>query len=75
MNDPGNLNAEQLVLHVTNYHSACIINKFREVLITQKDFLEENGLHLAEAEAPVKLEDGENGNYNIKEGENINILI
>ncbi|KAI8087237.1 mediator complex subunit MED14-domain-containing protein [Thamnidium elegans] len=57
--DPGNLNAEQLVLHVTNYHSACIINKFREVLITQKDFLEENGLHLAEAEAPVKLEDGE----------------
>lgn len=59
--DPGNLNAEQLVLHVTNYHSACIIQKFREVLITQKEFLEENGLHLAEADVPIKTEDTVNG--------------
>ncbi|GAN01025.1 mediator of RNA polymerase II transcription subunit 14-like [Mucor ambiguus] len=48
--DSANLNLEQLVLHVTNYHGKCIIDKFRELLNSQKDFLEENGLHLAEEE-------------------------
>jgi hypothetical protein len=46
--ESSNLNIEQLVLHVTNYHGKCIIEKFRQLLLSQKDFLEENGLHLAE---------------------------
>lgn len=46
--ETSDLNIEQLVLHVTNYHGKCIIEKFRTLLISQKDFLEENGLHLAE---------------------------
>ncbi|KAL7319662.1 mediator complex subunit, variant 5 [Mucor circinelloides] len=49
--DSSNLNLEQLVLHVTNYHGKCIIDKFRQVLISQREFLEENGLHLAEKES------------------------
>ncbi|KAF1797445.1 mediator complex subunit MED14-domain-containing protein [Mucor lusitanicus] len=49
--DSANLNLEQLVLHVTNYHGKCIIDKFRQLLNSQKDFLEENGLHLAEEES------------------------
>jgi len=49
--DSSNLNLEQLVLHVTNYHGKCIIDKFRQVLISQREFLEENGLHLAEEES------------------------
>ncbi|KAI8967316.1 mediator complex subunit MED14-domain-containing protein [Mycotypha africana] len=44
--DPANLNMEQVVLHVTNYHGKCMIEKFRQTLITQKDFLAENGLWL-----------------------------
>lgn len=60
-----NLNLEQLVLHVTNYHSKCIIDKFRELLISQKDFLEENGLHLAdddtqEGSQSTLIENGKN---------------
>jgi hypothetical protein len=46
--ESSNLDIEQLVLHVTNYHGRCIIEKFRDLLISQKGFLEENGLHLAE---------------------------
>lgn len=49
--DSANLNLEQLVLHVTNYHGKFIIDKFRELLDSQKDFLEENGLHLAEEDS------------------------
>lgn len=49
--DPSNLNAEQLVLHVTNYHGACIIKKFREVLLSQTTFLRENGLSLADSDS------------------------
>lgn len=44
------MNIEQLVLHVTHYHSQCIIEKFRKLLRSQRLFLEENGLHVAEDE-------------------------
>lgn len=44
------MNIEQLVLHITHHHSQCIVEKFRKLLESQKTFLEENGLHLAEDE-------------------------
>ncbi|KAI9482994.1 MAG: mediator complex subunit MED14-domain-containing protein [Benjaminiella poitrasii] len=43
--ESSDLNIERLVLHVTNYHGKCIIDKFRETLISEKSFLEENGLN------------------------------
>ncbi|KAG0985182.1 hypothetical protein G6F29_004223 [Rhizopus arrhizus] len=42
------LNAEELLLHVTKYHSKCIKDRMRQLLESQKDFLKENGLHLIE---------------------------
>ncbi|CEG65647.1 hypothetical protein RMATCC62417_02385 [Rhizopus microsporus] len=49
------LNAEELLLHATEYHSHCIKDKLRQLLQSQKEFLEDNGLYLLE-----KQKDNEN---------------
>ncbi|KAI8985388.1 mediator complex subunit MED14-domain-containing protein [Pilobolus umbonatus] len=51
--DPLQLNVEKLVQHITNYHGKHIIDKFRTLLESQKEFLEENGLYLAEENIEV----------------------
>ncbi|RCH87883.1 mediator complex subunit, partial [Rhizopus stolonifer] len=51
--NPSHLNVEQLVLHATNHHGQCMINQFRSLLVSQKDFLQENGLYLAEESSLV----------------------
>lgn len=49
------MNAEELLLHATEYHSHCIKDKLRQLLQSQKEFLEDNGLYLLE-----KQKDNEN---------------
>ncbi|KAI8368341.1 mediator complex subunit MED14-domain-containing protein [Choanephora cucurbitarum] len=44
--DPSDLNLERLVLQTTHDHGACMIDKFRSLLLSQRTFLEENGLFL-----------------------------
>lgn len=44
--NPSNLNLEQLVLQTTQAHGRCLIDKFRTRLLSQTDFLTENGLYL-----------------------------
>ncbi|KAI8372823.1 mediator complex subunit MED14-domain-containing protein [Radiomyces spectabilis] len=42
------LNVERLFAHITTYHAHCIIEKFRELLLSQHSFLKANGLCLVE---------------------------
>ncbi|KAF7726089.1 mediator complex subunit [Apophysomyces ossiformis] len=51
--NPSDLNVERLLLHTTRYHGESIICKFREILYSQENFLEEHGLYLEK----VDLED------------------
>ncbi|KAI7862369.1 mediator complex subunit MED14-domain-containing protein [Spinellus fusiger] len=44
--NPTDLSTERLLHYITGYHSQCIIEKLRQVLQYQENFLEENGLHL-----------------------------
>ncbi|CAO3671138.1 unnamed protein product [Rhizopus stolonifer] len=49
------LNAEELLIHVTTYHSKCIKEKMRELLVLQKEFLQESGLRLIEGDKEGRL--------------------
>ncbi|KAI9317591.1 mediator complex subunit MED14-domain-containing protein [Dichotomocladium elegans] len=45
--NPTEINVEQLLWHVTLYHSRCIMDKFRYLLKYQETYLNSNGLYLA----------------------------
>ncbi|KAI9273703.1 mediator complex subunit MED14-domain-containing protein [Sporodiniella umbellata] len=52
------LNAGELLIHITKYHSMCIKKKIRQSLESQKQFLQESGLSLIDEDTDTNAETG-----------------